>query len=189
MDKIPEFGEMDALDGEYRASSRSWIAVYHPEMSYQPAQLVQSLPKARVFTVITFRVRPDRGEEFGEVAKMVIAALERSKADRPAAMYEIASGAPSGTYLLFEPSVSLTTLDDGPARDRAMMEAMGESGTKKFLKSLGESVASEESVLLQINPRMSFVSKDFAAGDSGFWTPKSTKAIVVKPPAKTSAQK
>jgi len=189
MDKIPEFGEMDALDGEYRASSRSWIAVYHPEMSYQPAQLVQSLPKARVFTVITFRVRPDRGEEFGEVAKMVIAALERSKADRPAAMYEIASGAPSGTYLLFEPSVSLKTLDDGPARDRAMMEAMGESGTKKFLKSLGESVASEESVLLQINPRMSFVSKDFAAGDSGFWTPKSTKAIVVKPPAKTSAQK
>jgi hypothetical protein len=39
-------------------------------------------------------------------------------------------------------------------------------------------VQSSESLLFAFNPRMSYVSKDFAAGDPDFWIPK------LKPPAK-----
>ena len=34
----------------------------------------------------------------------------------------------------------------------------------------------EEATLLTINPKMSYVSKEFAAGDPDFWTPKLARA-------------
>ena len=37
-------------------------------------------------------------------------------------------------------------------------------------------MVNEESTLLTINPKMSYVSKEFAAGDPDFWTPKPVRA-------------
>jgi hypothetical protein len=36
-------------------------------------------------------------------------------------------------------------------------------------------IAGEESTLFAIDPKMSYVSKEFAAGDPEFWTPKPVK--------------
>ena len=50
------------------------------------------------------------------------------------------------------------------------------SDAKKFLKTAGEVIAGEESILFQIDPKMSYVSKEFTSGDPDFWSPKPAKA-------------
>lgn len=189
-DKSTDFETLDALDSEYRTGSRSWLAVYRPDLSYHGTQLMEGLPKARYFNVITIRIRFERDSEFAEIAKNAIDAAEKAQSDQPVAVYQVVSGMPAGTYLLMEPTASLKALDEAPARSRALMQAMGDSGSRKFLKSASEVIANEESLLFAIDPKMSYVSREFAAGDPEFWTPKPAKpAAKSKPAEKTSAKK
>jgi hypothetical protein len=62
-----------------------------------------------------------------------------------------------------------------------MREALGEEAAAKTLKTSAEVTASSESFLFALNPRLSYVSKDFAAVDPDFWTPKPPKPAA--PPA------
>lgn len=189
-DETPEFATLDAADAEYRTGSRSVIAVYRPDLSYRGTQLAETLPKARFFNVITIRIRFDHDLEFAEVAKNAIEAATKAESDQPVAVYQVASGMPAGTYMLMEPAASLKTLDEAPARSRALMQAMGESGFKKFLKSAGEVIVNEESLLFAIDPKMSYVSKEFAAVDPDFWNPKPARTgTKAKPAQKTTAAK
>jgi hypothetical protein len=180
-DKIVEFQSLDAVDAELRSSSSYALALYRPDLSYHSAALTEGLPKARYFNIVTIHIHFERDLEFAEIAKTAIEAAERAKSDQPVAVYQVVSGMPAGTYMLLEPAASLNALDDAPARSRTLIEAMGESGARKFLKNAGEIIAGEEPVLFAINPKMSYVSKEFAAGDSEFWTPK--------PPQKISTRK
>ncbi len=179
-----EIDALDAQDAEFRSSSRQWIAVFRNDLSYAIGRLMQSIPKARYMNVLIFRVHQGRDQEFADLAKTAVAALGKSGSDQPVAVYQVFSGAPSGMYLLFEPSASLKTLDDAPARGEAMFNAMGDAGSKRFIKSSGEIVASTESLLFTINPKMSYPPKEVAAGDPDFWTPKAAK-----PAAKPTAAK
>lgn len=173
-----EFGTLDAADAEYRTSSRAILAAYRPDLSYHGAQLMEQLPKARFFNVITIRIRFDHDLEFAEIGKTAVEAAEKSESPQPVAVYQVVSGMPAGTYLLMEPTESLKTFDEAPARSRALMQAMGEGAAKKFLKAAGDIIASEESIVFAIDPAMSYVSKEFAGGDPDFWTPKPPKAAV-----------
>ncbi len=182
----PNLSSIDALDSEYRTASRSWIAVYRPDLSYHAKEIVETLPKMRFFNVVTIRVKPQHDQDFAEAGKMAIAASERSMNDQPVVTYQIVSGAPNGTYLLFEPTLSLKSLDAAPERSRAMFQAMGDSGMRKFTKAAEDSVAQSESLLFAISPKMSYVSKEFAAGDPGFWNPK--PVAVEQEPEKPAAK-
>ncbi len=186
----PELESLDSLDGEYRSGSRSMIAVYRPEMSFHGRQLMQTLPKMRYFNVITMRARPDHEQDFAELAKMAVAAFERSMDEQPMAVYQVVSGAPNGTYMFFEPCASLQTLDAAPERSHNMFQAMGDAGAKRFTKMAGESIAQTETLLFSIDPRMSYVSQQIIAGDPAFWTPKHEEPIeaenTVKPARKKS---
>jgi hypothetical protein len=90
------------------------------------------------------RVHPGRDREFTELAKAAVAALAKAGNDQPLAIYQVVAGAPKGMFLLFEPTASMKSLDDAPAR---------------FTNSGGETIASEESILFAINPKMSYVAK------------------------------
>jgi len=168
----PELATLDASDGEFRTASRTWIAVYRPDLSFHGQQLMQTLPKARYLNIIMMRTRPDRDQDFAEVAKMAVAAAERSMDDQPVATYQVVSGAPNGTYVLFEPSASLKALDDAPERSRNLFQAMGDAGTKRFMKMASETIAQQEALLFAVDPKMSYPSRQIIAGDPAFWTPQ-----------------
>jgi hypothetical protein len=168
----PELASIDALDGEFRSASRSWIAVYRPDLSFHGPRLMETLPKMRYFNIILMRTRPERDQDFAELAKMATGAAERSMDDQPVAVYQVVSGAPNGTYILFEPAASLKALDQAPERSRNLFQAMGDAGTKRFMKMAGETIAQQEAVLFVIDPKMSYVSKQIIAGDPAFWTPQ-----------------
>jgi hypothetical protein len=168
----PELGGLDALDGEFRSGSSSWIAAYRPDLSFHGQQLMQTLPKMRYFNVITMRARPDHEQDFAELGKMAVAAFEQSMEEQPMATYQIVSGAPNGTYIFLEPCASLKTLDAAPERAHNMFQAMGDDGVKRFTKMAGEAIAQTEMLLFAIDPRMSYVSPEIIAGDPAFWSPK-----------------
>ena len=164
----PELESIDASDAEFRTSSRSWIAVYRPELSFHGRQLMQTLPKMRYFNVIPMRARPDHEQDFAELGKMAVAAFERSMDEQPMATYQIVSGAPNGTYILFEPCASLKTLDAAPERSHNMFQAMGDARAKRFTRMAGETIAQTETLLFAIDPKMSYVSQQVIAGDPAF---------------------
>ena len=167
----PELGNIDALDGEYRSGSRSWIAAYRPELSFHGQQLMQSLPKMRYFNIITMRTRQEHDQDFVELGRMAVAAAERSMGDQPVATYQVVSGAANGTYLLFEPSESLKALDEAPERSHNRFQAMGDAGAKRFMKMAGETIAQQEALLFALDPKMSYVSREIIAADPAFWNP------------------
>jgi hypothetical protein len=53
---------------------------------------------------------------------------------------------------------------------------MGERNRQRLDALAPEVVQSSESLLFAFNPRMSYVSKEFAAGDPEFWNPKPASA-------------
>ena len=176
-----EMDTLDAQDAEFRSGSSTWIMAYRGDLSYRVAELTKGLPKTRYFNVIVFHVHQNRDTEFAELGKTANAALEKGGVAQPSMVYQVISGAASGTYVLFEPMTSLKALDDAPARGRAMFEAMGESGMKRFENAASEIIAGSEPRLFVINPKMSYVPSHFASGDPEFWAPKPPAA---KTPAK-----
>lgn len=176
-----QYAKLDELDAEFRTGSRAWIAVYRSDLSFHGQELIANLPKARFMNVDLVRVQPGHDAEFGELGRMAVDAAQKSMVDQPVAVYQVVSGAPNGMYIMLEPAVSLKALDSAQVRTRGMLQAMGDSTARRFTKSLSDTIASEESLLFSLEPRMSYVSKEFAAGDPPFWNPKQEES---KAPAK-----
>ena len=111
---------------------------------------------------------------------------------QPVIVYQMISGAPQGTFLLFEPVTTLAEWDKYPA----MMQSLKNAGGRKFealQKDFQEITLFEESRLMAISPQMSYVSKETVAGDPNFWTlkqakPASSKAAKKRPAAKPTGQ-
>ncbi len=181
-----EFQTLDALDAEFRSSSRSWIAVYRPDISFHGQEMMQGLPKSRVMNVIMIRLAQGHDDDFTELGKLAVNAAQKAIYDQPVVVYQVVSGLPNGTFLFFEPSTSLKALDGASERSQALMQAMGDSGAKHFSKLESDSIASSQSRLFVLDPRLSYMSKDFAAADPDFWNPKPLEAAK---PARKSATK
>jgi len=170
-------------DGDMRTGSRTLLAVFRGDLSYHPAEAMSSLPKCRHMAVTVLRIKYGHDAELAQAAKLLIDGDDKSGSDQPVLTYQVVSGGPSGTYLLFSPMGSLAHMDAAPARMAAARQAMGERNRQHFDTLAPDVVQSSESLLFALNPRMSYVSKEFAAQDPDFWIPKP------KPPAKPARKR
>jgi len=186
-----DFANLDGVDGELRTNSSTMIAVLRDDLSYRASQFAQELPKTRYFAMTIMRIRPFTDTRLAELGKQVIAADEKANIEVPVAIYQVVSGGPGGMYLLFSPMKSLETMDGVPARSKAMMTAMGMEKAAALYKNASEVITGTQVLLLAVNPKMSYVSKDIAAQDPDFWTPKpaitSAKPAAPKPAEKPPA--
>ena len=170
-------------DGDLRTGSRTLLAVFRGDLSYHPAEAMSSLPKCRHMAVTVLRIKYGHDAELAQAAKLLIDGDDKSGSDQPVLTYQVVSGGPSGTYLFFSPMDSLAHMDAAPARMAAARQAMGERNRQHFDTLAPDVVQSSESLLFALNPRMSYVSKEFAAQDPDFWIPKP------KPPAKPARKR
>lgn len=168
----PEYEALERQEAEVVTSVRSMVAVLRPDLSYHPERFMSVLPQSRYFNIQTFRVRLGRDGDFAAGAKLFQSAFEKLKREQPYVMYQVVMGAPEGTYLLFTPMKSLKEVDDDFASQGALMQAMGDENMKNLMKSTGDVFLSMETNVYAFNPSISNVSKEFAAGDLKFWTPK-----------------
>src|SRR5262249_6525684 len=95
-----ELDKLSEQDGEYVSKVSAMLAVYHDEMSYRPKV---RLGEMRYFNVLTFHVKPGRENDFVEGSKAIVASHEKANMDEHWVTYQVVSGAPSGTFLVFIP--------------------------------------------------------------------------------------
>lgn len=175
-----EMQGLDARDGELRSASRTLYAVYRKDLSYRP-ELV-NIGKTRYVGVQTFRLKLGHMHDFEEGSKKFRAADEQAGIKVPSVAYEILGGAPDGVVLFFEPMESLKTLDEVPAWEKAVQQAMGED-YQRLMQGSGDVFNSMEYNLYAVNARMSYMSKETEDADPSFWRPKPASAKA-PPPAK-----
>jgi hypothetical protein len=134
------------------------------------------------------RTRPGKAEAFAAGVKHYQDAYARANIETPWAVYEVMEGAPSGTYLVLTPYKSLKEVDNLVAMEPKIIAAMGEEVFKNLNRESADFFISTESNMYTFSPKMSHVSKEFAAADPEFWSPKAKEAQppsgVAKKPAK-----
>ena len=180
-----EIEAADSHDGALRESGRAMWAVYRPEMSYRPEKL--NVGKTRAVSIGTYRVKLGHDEDFKAGAKAILDAYAKANIDATLLCYQVIEGAPSGTYMFFSTMESLKTMDEMPARQKALTEAMGADNYRQLMKGSGDAFVSIETNLFAVNPRMSYVSKATEDVDPDFWRPKAAAkpAATEKPKEKT----
>ena len=156
--------QLDAMDNQSRfekevvAPPRTMIALYRPNWSYRANEAVKLLPKARYFYVTIYTIRSGTEAAFAEAVHRRRAGFETVNLDRPELAYPVLSGAPSGTILFLAPLTSLKTMDEALTKSPELPT-----------KVAAEGEINREHFLLRVEPRLSFVSDDFAETDPLFW--------------------
>jgi hypothetical protein len=173
--------QIDRLDKEaptLHSAMRDMLVLYRPELSFNPGV---SIAQMRYFTITTLRVRPGHDAQYVEyVQKIVNVARQKAKVDAlHLAVFQVISGAPGGTYMIFRPMKSLSEMDE-PINTK-VRAAMTDDMRKDADKAYGEAVMSTEVSTYGFAPRMSYVSDEFARGDNDFWRPRAEMAAKPKP--------
>lgn len=158
---------LDSRDGEVRSSSRTYWAVYRPDMSYRPEKFTPG--KAKFVSLGNLRVRIGREEDFAAGAKQYLDAMREANIEQTMLAYQVIAGAPSGTFLFFGMMESMKDMDGEPARMQAIAQAMGPENLSRFLKAGGDIFVSIDTTILQVKPGMSYPPQAIVDADPAFW--------------------
>jgi hypothetical protein len=157
---------------DLHVSQRDMFAIYRPDLSYGANV---NMAEMRYFSVETFQIRMGQESAFAEAAKIYMDTTKKAKIDSHYAVFQLVSGGEAGVYLIMSPMKSLAEMDKMGADMKAFGDAMGAEGMKAFDKMSSEMFQSISSRIYAFNPRMSYVSPEFAARDKSnplYWNPK-----------------
>jgi hypothetical protein len=182
--------ELDRLDREevdQHASQRTAYYTLRPELSYEP-RTVEETGKSRFMSVTTTRIKPGRVPDYVDYIKSLNVARKKAGVDVHTAVYQVATGAPTGTFLSFTSMRSLSDIDDVRQKmeqsQKALDEALGGPDAVKQRRMLiSEIVADGYNTVYAMEPSLSRPTALIAAADPDFWTPKpaaATKALAAK---------
>jgi len=162
----------DLMQDDVLAPARTMLAAYRPGWSYRADQAIRQFPRARYVQVTVYRIRAGTEADFGELIRLRRASAESVNLDRPEMAYSVISGAPSGTYIFLAPVTSLRAMDNGVADIPAWAEGLADARSKTRAQVAPASELSREHLLFRVEPRLSYVSDEFAAPDREFWRPQ-----------------
>jgi hypothetical protein len=186
-----ELGQIDSSDGDLLSRSSSVFARYREDLSFRPGV---SIPQMHCFGVTVVRVRPGHNTDFEEARKIVKMAHEKAGLKDNHSVYQVLSGYPAGTFLITAAYKTIADLESVPEiHGKAYEDAIGEDGQKKLRELASSGTIGAETLIFEVDPKMSFPSKETVAADPGFWAPKSVvakaasavkKDVAVKSPVK-----
>ncbi len=180
--------QLDRQGGDVHQVQRTAYARLRSDISFHPGGMAE-VAQSRYFVVTTVRVKPGRGPDYVEYVKAVNAARDKAGVKAGFAVYQIVTGAPNGTFLYFRPLRTLKTWDDEEQAREAMGKAIreaegGEEAARKMRMTLADVVATSETSVYAMNPKMSRPAPAFAQADMAFWNPAKpageTKALAAK---------
>jgi hypothetical protein len=188
--------ELDTLDrqtGPMHATQKTLIAVYRPDLSYRPLG-TDAVGKSRYFSVTTNRLKPGRYADYEEYAKQLNRAREKANLNEHVSVYQVVTGATTGTFVTFTASRSLSEWDDFsramPARNKAIDEALGGDVVAKQRRDSAETIfVDTRSSLYAFSPKISRPSPQIVAADPDFWGSKpAVKLLAMKTEIKKEAK-
>lgn len=156
------------------SSERTIIAVRRDDLGFRPQSI--DFSKARFLRILEVRVIPGRERDFAEAFRILAGAHEKITADTPWVVYQVNAGMPSPAFIVFLPMRSLKQNDDLLDWLRRLRGVEGDEAVQRIEQIAHDAYISAESNLYAISPEMSHVSKEFAEGDRGFWSPKTAAA-------------
>lgn len=163
--------QADDQDAALRTGQRALVARYREDLSYNADV---NIAQMRYFQVATYRVRPGHTRSFEDARKITKAAHEKAGVNEHYAIFQVTSGMPGGTFLLFIPRKSLNEMDTDP-HTKAYQDALGDDNRMKIDKMTSDDVQVVETAIFAISPRMSYVAEEMASVDPSFWKPKPMK--------------
>ena len=166
-----ELEGLDAADGEFRTGRQVWLAVHRSDLSYRTDALAKMMPRSRYMSVGIVRVRPGHDREFSDLARALADNYGKANDDRPYTIYQVISGAQTGTYVIFAPMLSLRLFDEAADRTRALRNAIGEDRLRELSRSSSEHIVSTDSALFEISPAMSYAPPEYSRVNPDLWGP------------------
>lgn len=182
--------EMDALTkrtDSLHDSQSVMIVVRRNELSYRPLT-VDAVAKGRFLNYAMTRVNPGRAADYADYVRQTNAAREKANLDEHSTVWQVTSGAPTGTFLTFTWNRSLSEVDEFrkglDARTKKLNEALGgEVVVKQRQKMLSEIVAQGATTVYAVNREISRPSPEFVTADA-FWKPKLKQMAQLEPAKK-----
>jgi hypothetical protein len=185
-----EWDRLDAQTPDLVQSQRASMWVYRPNLSFR-ALKVSDVAKARFMTITTIRVKPGRVPDYIDYIKSLNAAREKANATWISnAYYQVASGAPWGTFLSFGAIRSMAEMDEGWAkgdeRQKAIDAALGGDQVVTMRRNLIADILVEPptTIVYAMSKAESRPGPQFVAANPDFWGPKPAatpaKAIATK---------
>jgi hypothetical protein len=189
VDKNPalsaELERASIADGELLDEVDSGVFTRDDDLSYKPHA---DISHARYMEISEFHVRAGHQSDWHKLAKMVKDAHDKAGTHAHWAMFEVAYGAPDGTFLSLSADDSMADIDREYAEDKSFRDAIGgEDGMKALDQLFAETVESSDSQLFAVNPKQSYVSPDWIKADPDFWAPKPAAKPMAAPAAKPAA--
>jgi hypothetical protein len=170
-----ELQRLSLQDGELLSGTRSIVATYREDLSYRPNF---KLGEMRYFTVTTMTVRQGYDSAFADIRKLVQAGHDKTKMDEHWAMFQVVSGMPSSTYLLFLPMKSLNEADIAiETHGKPYLDAIAADGRRQVQEFARAGYVSVESNLFAFSPKMSYPSDELASSDRKYWRPAVASAV------------
>lgn len=181
--------EMDALskaNDPLHESQTVMIAFRRDDLSYHPRTPAE-VGKVRNINLTVTRVNTGRGADYADYVKQTNAAREKVHLDEHTSVYQVTSGAPAGTFLIFNSNSSMAEADaafiGAAARTKKVDEALGgEAVVKARQKMNAEIVATSTTTLYSVDRGISRPAPEYVAADPGFWKP--VKPVEAPKPAK-----
>ncbi|HEY3120101.1 MAG TPA: hypothetical protein VGL15_05725 [Vicinamibacteria bacterium] len=188
--------EMDQLDkqgADMHASQRTALYMLRPDLSFRPRAL-KDVPHPRYVSISTTRLKPGRGPDYVDYIKGLNTAREKANSEAHTAVYQVVTGAPTGTFITMTAISSLKQWDDDfakmDANQRAINAALGGNDVVKQRRMLiSEIVADGVSTLYAINPTISRPTQDVVAADPGFWKTRAQVAAAQAASTKATTAK
>lgn len=169
IDSSPGLGGASALlrqaDQDNVSETRSFLARYRADLSMPGPHPVAT---GRYFNLTTFRVRPGHENDFEEAAKLYATVMTDANADANWATYQVVSGMPGPTFIVFSLMKSLSEMDPG-ADAAAIQKAMTDDREEKFSELASSGIISTTNMILRFQPRMSTLPDEFTSQDPSFW--------------------
>ena len=138
----------DDGDAQFRTGTRIYFLELNEELSYRMRPSVKDM---RYITVVTTRVKPGYSRAFVEMRKAMKAAHEQANVDEHWAFYEVTSGEPTGTYMMFM-GASAMKEEDGDPHTQAFRDAVGDAGRAKFEALAREGIAFQDVMTFENQP-------------------------------------
>jgi hypothetical protein len=156
-------------DGDLLTSYDSSVWTYSEEDSLNAEG---GLAEQHYMELTSFKVRPGHRKEWGELVKMAKSGYAKVPNMHWAAFESMYGADNGGLYLVATSMKSLSEVDAEEAQSKQFMEAMGESGMKKFSELEASCIEKVQTNLFQFDPKMSYPPEEWVKANPGFWKPK-----------------
>lgn len=165
---LEAWARIPVLKADLVSDPRTIFARFRDDLSYGGGL---SGARTRYFLITTVSVRPGHGGEFAELRQIIRDGHESARAADNLSVYEVESGMPDGTFLVFSAAANL---DDAGAlaqfHGRGVENAIDDSARTQLRELSGTAILKSETILFAVNPEISFPAKEWIQGDPEFWS-------------------